>query len=72
MLIAKMWKLQDTLKLSDWVGKMRFVCLMSKVTALYKYRAGVEQALRDFMCQWAPFINSQYAGVLSDYLGDII
>lgn len=50
MLIAKTWKMQETLKLSDWIDKMR---LMRKVSALSKYRMGVKQALRDFVCQWA-------------------
>lgn len=60
MLIAKAWKLKDTPTLDAWIDKMRSMCLMSKLITLCKYRAVDEWSVNRFMCQWAPFINSQF------------
>lgn len=58
LLMANGWKLEELPTLEEWTSKVRHMCLRSKLNALFRYRARYEEALLNFTCQWAVFVNS--------------
>lgn len=55
LLIAKGWKLEDPPTLVEWIVKVRLMCLVSKLSALCRYRVGAEQFMVKFSCHWGTF-----------------
>lgn len=58
--IANFWKLQDAQGLKDWTAKFNNIWLLSKMSAICKYRSGNVSALRNFTSQWAKLLESGY------------
>lgn len=48
-LTALNWKSEEELLLKNWVGSVRQMCLISRLTAISRYRAGNEKVLSDSM-----------------------
>lgn len=46
LLIAKHWKSQENVTIADWVAKLKYICLINKLTATIKYRMGKTNALQ--------------------------
>lgn len=65
MLIASQWKLLEAPSMNEWLGKVRFLCLMGKRTAIGNYRVGQEGALQKYYTQWEPFWRLKYVGNLT-------
>lgn len=66
LLVAKHWKTQEGLTISDWVLKLQSICTMSKLTAIMRFRNGQPNALKAFASEWKCFINSKYNPVSQD------
>lgn len=49
LLIAKKWKLPEVPDFEEWISKVRRTWLLSELSALCKYRAGGERALKNFV-----------------------
>lgn len=60
LLIAKCWKLQEVPHLQEWTAKIKNIWLLSKLSAMCKYRAGDQSALRKFTHQRAALVDSGY------------
>lgn len=56
------WKSTESSTIQEWLSKIRYMSLMSKLTALYRCRAGQCNALVGFGVRWGPFLSSKYAG----------
>lgn len=63
LLIAKPWKSEKELQLMDWIEKIRYMCLVNKLTAIIIYRTGNATALRDFKVEWKCFTKSRFSKV---------
>lgn len=50
LLLVKMWKLQTVPDPEEWLSRVRHLWLLSKLSALYRYRARVEKAVKNFEC----------------------
>lgn len=53
--IAGKWKTNIALSLDDWLFKIKQVFLLSKLTAINKYRTDYLQAIETFKKQGHPF-----------------
>lgn len=60
--IVKKWKPAEIPSMNEWLSKVRYVGLMSKLTAICNYRAGHKSAVLSFYMQWESFMLSNYAG----------
>lgn len=67
LLRATHWKSGILPSKEDWWAKLRFILLMSKLTALVKFRQGNLSAITKFKQQWAPFLRYD-CNELQDYL----
>lgn len=52
LLIAKIWKLGTVPSLEDWITKITYMCPMSKLSSLAKYREGAGQVLAEYNHCW--------------------
>lgn len=69
LLIAPFWKLVKVPKLQDWIIKMKNIWLLSKLSAMCKYRTGHETAIRKCSGQWTVLVKSGYINDIS-HTGD--
>lgn len=53
LLLATKWKSVDVPSKEEWLGKVRFLCLKSKLFALLKFRQRNGLAFEYFKKQWA-------------------
>lgn len=57
LLLASNWKSTEVPSKEKWLGKVRFVFLMSKLSALINYRQGDSLTFFHFKKIWAPFFQ---------------
>lgn len=60
LVIARGWKLQEAPVIEDWVSKFQETWLLSKLSAMCKYRAEDAGALKKFHSQWTALTDSGY------------
>lgn len=52
LLIAKHCKSEEEVTLRDWIKKVTYMCLISKIIAIIRYRLGKYNTLREFKVKW--------------------
>lgn len=50
IIIAKPWKTQEKASVTDWIAKVKYMCLINKLTAIIKVRMGNTNALKKCEC----------------------
>lgn len=60
LLIAASWKSDQELAAKAWERKIRYMCLISKLTAINRYSAGRKSAVIEFTIQSVCFLISKY------------
>lgn len=63
LLIAVNGKSEEELLLRDWDSKVRYMCLISQLTAISRYRAAEKSAITDFNSHWECFANSKHSKI---------
>lgn len=58
LLISNTWKSAEIPLISEWLGKIRYMGLISKISAMGKYRTGRRNTLEKFQIQREPFLLS--------------
>lgn len=58
LLIASVWKLEMAPSMKVWITKISYMCLMGKLSALAKYRQGVESTITDYTNCWPPILQA--------------
>lgn len=59
LLMVKKCKSVEIPTWEEWISKVRYMCLITNVSAMCIYRAGHYQAIVNFMSQWGVFVNSR-------------
>lgn len=57
VLISMSWKASITPTMGEWFYKIRNTFLISKLTAISKYRLGGLDAIEEFTQQWKPYVT---------------
>lgn len=63
LLIAEHWKEHEKVTMTEWIAKVRYMCLISKLTAVMRHWGGQSNALNAFKLQWSCFVKSKYSKV---------
>lgn len=69
---ASGWKYMKPPRINDWVKKIQFCALMSKITAVMDYRVGHKEALDDYCKVWDPFWRSVNVGESNKGVRDLV
>lgn len=60
LLIVKYWKSDEEVTDREWIEKVKYMCLVNKLTAIIRYRAGKVNVLKAFETEWKYFVESRY------------
>lgn len=63
LLVAKYWKAQLKLIITDWLRKISYMCLTNKLAAIKRFKKGNLSTLKDFAAEWECFVSSKYTNV---------
>lgn len=72
LLIAYSWKQQEPPSIGEWLTKVRFLCLLNKLSGRCRFRSDDDKALDRFQQQLSCFMASRFANQstmeVNDYL----
>lgn len=60
LMVGKHWKLEKDVSIKERVEKIRYVCLINKLTAIMRYRPGNSNALTTYCSEWSCFFKPRY------------
>lgn len=72
-LIVPNWKSPEVPSVEEWLAKVRYVCLMYKLSLIRRYRAGDTSKVGKYRGQWLPFaLYSQIRHTRSDIVALVV